>query len=420
MKRILVLTNMYPPHHYGGYELSCRDVMQRLAARGHDVHVLTTTMRVEGVTESADDERRVSRRLEFYWRDHELLSPPLHRRLRIERTNRRVLEAVLDDVRPDVVSVWNMGAMSLGLLRAVLDRGIPLVYAVCSDWLYYGPLLDAWSRLFTRRPTLGRVVERLTGVPAVLPDIGRSGTFLFVSGRTRGHAEARTPWRFPDSTVVYSGIDPDDFPLAALEGTDRPWRWRLLYVGRLDRRKGIDDVIRALASLPPEAILEVIGSGDANERDRLRSLARDLGVGERVVFDAVPRHALAARYRAADVCVFPSTWDEPFGLVPIEAMASGTPVVATGTGGSGEFLADGANCLLYEPGNAAALAAAVRAVGGDATLRDRLVRGGRETASALTVEALADAMEAWHVGAADRFAGGRPADRAAPAALTMP
>lgn len=420
MKRILVLTNMYPPHHYGGYELSCHDVMQRLAARGHEVHVLTTTMRVEGVTESADDERGVSRRLEFYWRDHELLSPSLYRRLRIERANRRVLEEVLDDVRPDVVSVWNMGAMSLGLLRAVLDRGIPLVYAVCSDWLDYGPLLDAWSRIFTRRRTLGRVVERVAGVPAVLPDIGGSGTFLFVSDRTRAHAEAKTAWRFPDSTIVYSGIDPHDFPLAALDSTDRPWQWRLLYVGRLDRRKGIDDVVHALASLPPEAALDVIGPGDAHERDRLRSLARDVGVDARVVFDSVPRAALAARYRAADVCVFPSTWDEPFGLVPVEAMASGTPVVATGTGGSGEFLADGANCVLYEPGNAAALAAAVRRVAGDAALRDRLVRGGLETATALTVETLADVMEAWHVGAADRFAGGRPADRAAPAALTTP
>jgi glycosyltransferase involved in cell wall biosynthesis len=348
------------------------------------------------------------------------VSPPLHRRLRTERANRRVLETVLDDFRPDVVSVWNMGAMSLGLLRVVRDRGIPLVYAVCSDWLYYGPLLDAWSRLFTRRPTLGRVVERVAGVPAVLPDIGRSGTFLFVSGRTREHAEAKTPWRFPDSTIVYSGIDPVDFPLGAVDAVERPWQWRLLYVGRLDPRKGIDDLVRALASLPSEATLEVIGSGDGHERDRLRSLARDLGVDARVTFDAVPRDTLAARYRAADVCVFPSTWDEPFGLVPVEAMASGIPVVATGTGGSAEFLADGVNCLLYEPGNPAALADAVRRVAGDATLRHRLVHGGRETASGLTVETLADVMEAWHVGAADRFAGGRPADRPAPAAMTMP
>ncbi len=56
---------------------------------------------------------------------------------------------------------------------------------------------------------------------------------------------------------------------------------------------------------------------------------------------------MPAELAAADALLFPVQWEEPWGLVPLEAMASGTPVVATGTGGSGEYLRDGDNCLVY-------------------------------------------------------------------------
>src|ERR1051325_10801161 len=96
------------------------------------------------------------------------------------------------------------------------------------------------------------------------------------------------------------------------------------------------------------------------------------GLTDRVAFDVVDRSELASRYRDSDVFVFPTIWEEPFGLVPLEAMACGTPVIATGTGGSGEFLVEGYNCLLVPPGDAHALAAAVRRLAEDGELRARL------------------------------------------------
>ena len=81
MTRILTLTNLYPPHAYGGYEMSCDDVMRRLAGRGHEVTVLTTTTRVAGVADPPGDDTRVRRELEWYWQDHELRSPHPARRL---------------------------------------------------------------------------------------------------------------------------------------------------------------------------------------------------------------------------------------------------------------------------------------------------------------------------------------------------
>lgn len=408
-----MLTNMYPPHHYGGYELSCRDVVERWRARGHQVEVLTTAMRVAGVADPpTEPDDGVHRELSWYWDEHVLTSPPRWRRLLLERANHRRLAEALRRHRPDVVSVWNMGAMSLGLLGPLVDSGVPLVYSVCDDWLIYGPRLDAWTRMFRDHPALGRAVTAVTGVPTALPDIGASGTFCFVSQTTQARAEAHSDWRFPDATVVYSGIDPSDFPLSSPRR--RPWRGRLLYVGRVDDRKGLDTAIRAVARLEAPTSLDIVGKGDEVYLAQLRRLVASLGIEDRVTFSSADRAQLADRYRSADALVFPSTWTEPFGLVPVEAMACATPVLATGVGGSGEFLADGVNCLLFPPGDDEALAAAVRRLAGDPALCRGLCERSRATASELTVDRLADVLEDWHVAAARRFSQGRPPDRRPP------
>jgi glycosyltransferase involved in cell wall biosynthesis len=86
-------------------------------------------------------------------------------------------------------------------------------------------------------------------------------------------------------------------------------------------------------------------------------------------------------YERTDAVLFPVTWHEPWGLVPLEAMAVGRPVVATGTGGSGEYLVDGENALLVPPGDARALATAVERLRDDPGLRERLVAAGCRTAA---------------------------------------
>jgi glycogen(starch) synthase len=413
--QILVLTNLYPPHHLGGYELSCSDVMDRLRARGHDVTVLTTTTRFEGVDEPADERAQGIRRdLAFYWDEHKLVRPPVWRRFVLERANQDALRSALDDTRPDVVSVWNMGAMSLGLLTTIIERDIPMVLAVCDDWLVYGPLLDRWARLFRRRKRLGRIVRARTGVPTTLPNIGDAGAFCFVTDFVRRRAAEKAHVIPRVSTVVYSGIDRIDFPPATQNA--RPWSNRLLYVGRIDDRKGIDVAVTALSMLPDETTLEIVGRGDEDYRRSLEAVAARLGVAGRISFDVVPRAGLKDRYRAADALLFPVVWEEPFGLVPIEAMACGTPVVATGTGGSAEFLANERNCLLVRPGDADDLARAVTRLSRDAGLRARLVANGLLLADELTTDRLADVFEAWHVAAADRFAHGYPENRPSPLA----
>jgi glycosyltransferase involved in cell wall biosynthesis len=399
----------------GGYELTCRDAVQRWRAHGHDVTVLTTTWRLAGVEDGAEDrDGRVKRELRWYWDAHVLQRPPVWRRLAIERANQVTLASAIEATQPDVVSVWNMGVMSFGLLTSIVERNLPMVFVVCDDWLLYGPETDPWARMFLSRPRMARLARKVVGVPTAVVDLADAGPFCFVSARTRQRAEELARWRPRTATVTYSGIDPDDFPVAAEGEPERRWEWRLLYVGRLDPRKGIDTVVKALGRLPMGATLEIVGRGDQRERERLERVIRDAGVVGRVTFGHLERPELLSRYRQADVVVFPSTWEEPFGLVPIEAMASATPVVATGVGGSDEFLWHERNCLRFPAGDDGSLAAAIERLADDEHLRARLVAGGLHTARQLTFDLSADALERWHVWAAGRGTVPPPDERAAP------
>lgn len=403
-KRILVVTNMYPPHDLrGGYEQSCRDVVERWKRGGHDVHILTSNMRIRGAPDpSLERERAVRRDLEIYLDGYELLSPPVRQRMQIERANQEALRRAVDEVYPDVVSVWNMGAMSFGLLATIVERQLPLVLVVCDDWLIYGPRLDGWMRLFRGRPRTARGVRRLTGIPTSIPDLGPAAVFCFVSEWIRGKARQQSGHTISTSTVVHSGIDPADFPPSIPD--ERPWGWRLLVVGRVEPRKGVDVAIRALAKLPSESTLEIVGHGDATYVSHQEELARRVGVSDRVRFADLPRSALRERYAAADVLLFPVLWDEPFGLVPLEAMACATPVVATRSGGSAEYLRDGSNCLVVPKNDETAIAAAVARLAGEPALRHSLVSSGLETSKRFDTDRLARVLEEWHVAAASRSA----------------
>jgi len=400
--RVLVITNMYPPHHYGGYELSCQDTVRRFVADGHEVSVLTSTIRVDGVRDDDDDSALVRRDLRMYWDDHILLSPPLRERLEIERANHAALDRAVADAGPDVVSVWNMGALSLGLLSTLGKLRIPVVYVMGDDWPVYGQDLDAWSRLFRRgwRRIAGPPVRLITSVPTSLTDFTTLGPCLFNSESMRQVVRERSGLSLPSSAVVHPGVDTSDFPVAgeASPVGPREWQQRLVYVGRIDERKGVDTAVRALAHLPG-AHLSVVGRGDSAFLSSLMAIAGELGVADRVDFKVVPRSELAAEYRAADALLFTSVYREPFGIVPLEAMACDTPVVATGVGGSGEYLRWGSNCLIYDSGDEASLAAAVQQLARDPDLRARLVTGGRETARRLTADAYYQALLSWHLAA---------------------
>ena len=187
--------------------------------------------------------------------------------------------------------------------------------------------------------------------------------------------------------IVPCGVDTELFgptgPVAA-----RGPRFRLLTVGRLVERKGVDTVLRALATLVPgmDAELVVIGGPEPAglaadpEVRRLRSLADRLGIAERVHFAGrLPAPAVAAQYRTADVVVA-TPWYEPFGLVPLEAMACGAVFVGSAVGGLLDTVRDGESGLLVPPRDPETLAFQLRRLAGDPGWRARLGAAARRRA----------------------------------------
>jgi len=187
-------------------------------------------------------------------------------------------------------------------------------------------------------------------------------------------------------SIAPCGVDLNLFPgTGEPEGKSRTHR--ILSVGRLVPRKGVDLVIQALpllaeAGFDDVELLIVGGSGDAlnleedPEAQRLRALTKELGVEDKVTMRGqVPRDAMPGIFRSADAVVC-APWYEPFGIVPLEAMACGVPVVAAAVGGLRETVVDQKTGLHVPPQDPEAIADAVGRLLADPALRAEMGRAG--------------------------------------------
>lgn len=378
--RILAVGNMYPPQHAGGYEFAWQNAVRYARSLGHEVRIVVSEYREdEGQPEEDPD---VHRDLTWYWDPGRYEFPDLNplARLGRELRNAATLRRHLREFKPDLVTWWSMGCLSQSLIEQVRRRGIPAVFVAHDDWIVYNQQHDQWIRMWRgRRRRLAPVVERLAGIPTTV-DLNLAGPFVFNSRYTLGRARENGVTA-PVMTVVHPGIDELYLDAAG----PRPWRWRLLYVGRLDRQKGVDTAVAALAFLPPAATLTVYGSGDDGYVKEMKRAAGRIGAAERVSFEGfATSETLQSAYADADVVVFPVRWNEPFGLVPLEAMGMGRPVVTTARGGTSEFVRDGENALLFAGDDAAALARCVERLAADEGLRSRLRSEGFRTAARFT------------------------------------
>ena len=153
------------------------------------------------------------------------------------------------------------------------------------------------------------------------------------------------------------------------------------YVGRLDPEKGVDHLVDACARLlPRHRRLRLVLAGKGREQRALEDRVKSRGMAHRARFlEYVSGPALEALYKVSDLVVCPSIY-EPFGIVPLEAMINGVPVVVSDTGGMAEIVVNGESGLKVPPGNAGALAEAMGRVLGDPALSRRLAQGGKERA----------------------------------------
>ncbi|MFI6478151.1 glycosyltransferase [Nonomuraea sp. NPDC050663] len=272
----------------------------------------------------------------------------------------RELERRWRRLRPDVVHAhfWMSGQAALHAAR-----GVPVVQTFHA----LGTVKRRWQGSADTSPEHRQATER---------EVGRTADAV-VATCTDEVAELRAmgvPGR--RLSIVPCGVDLDLFRPSERE---RPVPGRILSIGRLVPRKGVDTIVRALRDVPGATLLVAGGTTDDPEAVRLRELARGYGLDDRVeVMGSVPRHLVPTLMRSAQAVVS-VPWYEPFGIVSVEAMACGVPVVASAVGGHLDTVA---GCgLLVPPRRPKALARALRRVLDDADLAAALGHAGAQRAA---------------------------------------
>jgi glycosyltransferase involved in cell wall biosynthesis len=357
--RVLVISDLYPPIAFGGYERCCAAVVDRLRER-HSVVVLTSDLRRGDVPEQPWVRR------ELPW-----LGSARRDALRVPRAATRaaaLTRRALADVRPDVVYVCNCLGVSQAAPLVALESGVPVVHRLSELWFasslyrgdrFVGALLPtggaarrAWTqvvRAVNRHPALR--LDPLRPMPAAIS---------WCSHDLRARVTLPPAIDPVLQHTIHPGVAPTFTGIPRQPAADVT----IAYVGRVTIAKGAELAVRAIAALRDrhgiEARLLLVGHCDRATARRLDALVRRLGLAESVRrLGPLDTPALADLLSRATAVVVPTLTHEAFGRVCLEAALARAPVVAARVGGIPEALHDGEHALLFSPGDAEACAAAL-------------------------------------------------------------
>ncbi len=184
-----------------------------------------------------------------------------------------------------------------------------------------------------------------------------------------------------DYTIIPNGIDLEKFHSDVLPIPEfREKRYKILYLGRLDRRKGLIELLNALPLIKKEikeVLLIVVGKGPLEYE--CKRIVREMNLSDAVIFRGYAKSAqIPSYYASCDVYCSPALGGESFGIVLLEGMAVGKPVVASKIPGYDRVIIDGYNGLFFDPHKPEDIAQKIISVLKDKDLRERLINNGKE------------------------------------------
>jgi glycosyltransferase involved in cell wall biosynthesis len=361
--KILLVTPYFPPH-VGGVESYTAHLAEGLQTLGWTVVVVTTGDAEEGPLTAGGV------RLYRLRRAAAVSNTPVGLRWR------RKLRQIIKAERPDVINA-HTPVPYLADLAQRASGPIPFVLTYHNDLAKDGLVTGT--------------VARLTHLLLIRRTLIDSTAIIATSGYYADESRYLKPHR-AKVEIVPPGVDATRFNPDVKVGAGLATRFAgqrvILFVGslsRTQRHKGLDVLIDTFASIhreSPDVHLAIVGDGDGADAYRARAVA--LGTGDAVTFAGrVDDEELAEYYKRATVMAMPSTnRSEGFGMVFIEANATGTPVVGTRTGGIPYAVQDGATGLLAEPGDRESLCLALRRILDDENFARRLGDAGAARALA--------------------------------------
>jgi phosphatidyl-myo-inositol alpha-mannosyltransferase len=400
-----MVTEFYYPHR-GGISEHVRSLSLALMRRGHTVTVITGGMPV-GPMEPGPPVVRLGRSIAIHYNGSVS-------RLTIGTGLERAVRGVLRDGRFDLLHLHNPLMPMLPYL-ALRHAACPVVAT-----LHSGYPRDRWAELF--RVPLRRLLDRASLLLPVSHSARRAAESFF-PGNYRVipngvdfefFAGGRRP--VPGRPTVCHPVEiPDDFPVTGVHPErSRVAPQRILFVGAAVPRKGLPVMLEAYGLLRNRRQgLELWVAGDGPLLARARRAVPVRLRGEVRFLGSCDRGALRACHALADLFCAPSLGRESFGMVLLEAMAAGVPVIASDIDGYAEVVDPGVDGLLVSPGDPVALAGAMDYLLGDPVLRSRLVKAGRRKAAGLGWERVAGLVEAAYREATGRLRVMEPAGLAA-------
>ena len=394
--RILLLSNLYPPYVEGGAEILARDIATELERLGHEVLVLTSSFGLA----KAEQNGHIWRTLHLAPPAHFDRQRPLWRQLEQPYNyyrryhypaNADELCRVVAMTQPDILYIWEIAGLGVNsLLKALPALKIPIVFHLGSYVLLYANSPDTeQSHLHNRW-----LKQRLIGT---LPALTWTSLIAVSAAVKEQYVQAGFD---PESIeVIYNGIEPRFLSLPQSEDSESKDDskngmkecFQLLFVGRLRDEKGILTILKALDLLldeqgrqkdteHPFLHLHIFGTGDETYVRELETFLHEKHMTHVVTFHGkVSQDELIRYYDCSDIMLVPSLWQEPFGLVVVEAMARGLPVIASNVGGPAEILTHDVSGLLIEPGNVQALASAITQLLENSQQRALLASAARAT-----------------------------------------
>jgi glycosyltransferase involved in cell wall biosynthesis len=371
--------------HAGGMERYLELLLPQIAARGATVHAVARRIDTAPAHVAA---ARIN------WAEEH--DPP-------SAAARGAMERTVAALKPDVAVVHNV--MDAGIVEAL--RTVPRLVYHAHD---HRPFCPNGDRVF---PRTGRICTERLGSPCTVHSLTdgcaygprrRTARLIRIRERLRDAIVAAdavvVTSRYMATRATENGVSerriveivpplPDEAYAGpnALAGTAR----EVVFAGRIVSQKGLDSLIRAIATIAPARRPRVRAFGDGPELPAVRDLARQLEVTLDAPGDTEPATIRGALDGAA-LLALPSRWAEPFGYVGIEALARGRPVVAYDVGGVSSWLSDGWNGVAVSPGDEASLGASIAALLDDEPRRARLGRNGRSDAERYRMAPLVGAL----------------------------
>jgi len=371
--RILVYTNLFPPQELGGYGRKMWEFANELRLRGHEIKVLSgdaAYLYKEPHGEEKVLEPFVERALEMYgdWADGSAnVTCDGIGVNRVINANRDKVAAEIQAFRPDYCLMGNLDMIGHSAIEAFTQAEIPVIQCM-------GNCVTGWLPDYVPDPKWFRA--------------GPASDFLL--GELRGNG-----FRIDHPITFYPGARIDRFYRSVLPRYDVP---RIAFAGLLLPYKGAHTLVEALTLLEQggiEFVAEIAGdSTDRKYVDGLKNVIEAAGLGGRVLFPGfLNRQDLMELFCRSNILVFPSEFEEPFGISQVEGMASGLVTITTARGGSKEIIRDEVDGLWFEKGNAVDLAKKIASLVADPARWARLGESGRERSLEFAIPKTVDKIE---------------------------